>query len=76
MPGENPDTRIKPLALANSHGRYMAFTSERARVSVGIRPLRIYSIKPLYIYSSFASGAATARKGCFASETAVRRLQK
>jgi hypothetical protein len=26
IPGKHPNTRIKPLALANGHGRYMAVT--------------------------------------------------
>jgi hypothetical protein len=41
IPGKNSDTRIKPLALANGHGRYMAVTPERALVSVGGWPLNI-----------------------------------
>ena len=40
-PGKNSDTRIKPLALANGHGRYITVTPERALVSVGEWPLHI-----------------------------------
>ena len=29
IPGKDSDTRIKPLALANGHGRYMTVTPER-----------------------------------------------
>jgi hypothetical protein len=40
IPGENSDTRIKPLPLTNGHGRYIGFltvTSERTLVvSVGV----------------------------------------
>jgi hypothetical protein len=41
IPGKDPDTRIKPLALTNGHGHYMAVTPERTLVSVGKRPLNI-----------------------------------
>jgi hypothetical protein len=41
IPGKNSDTRIKPLALTNGHGRYMAVTPERALVSVEEFPLNI-----------------------------------
>jgi hypothetical protein len=41
IPGKHSGTRIKPLALTNGHGRYMAVTSERALVSVGKFPLNI-----------------------------------
>jgi hypothetical protein len=33
-PGKHSYTRIKPLPLANSHGRYITVTPERAIVSV------------------------------------------
>jgi hypothetical protein len=39
IPGEHPDTRIKPLPLTNGHGRYMTVTPERTLVSVGEWPL-------------------------------------
>jgi hypothetical protein len=43
IPGKHPDTRIKPLPLANGHGRYITVTPERALVFVGngryIQPL-------------------------------------
>jgi hypothetical protein len=35
IPGKHSDTRIKPLALANGHGRYIAATPERTLASVG-----------------------------------------
>jgi hypothetical protein len=41
-PGEDSDTRIKPLALTNGHGRYMAVIPERTLASVGGCPLNIY----------------------------------
>ena len=41
IPGKDSDTRIKPLALTNGHGRYMAVTPERTLVSVGKCPLDI-----------------------------------
>jgi hypothetical protein len=42
IPGKDSDTRIKPLALTNGHGRYMTVTPERAIASVGECPLHIY----------------------------------
>jgi hypothetical protein len=44
IPGKDPDTRIKPLALTNGHGRYMAVTPERKLVSVGECPLNIWPL--------------------------------
>ena len=41
IPGKNSDTRIKPLALTNGHGRYMAVTPERTLASVEECPLNI-----------------------------------
>ena len=46
IPGKDSDTRIthlriKPLALTNGHGRYMAVTPERTLASVGKCPLDI-----------------------------------
>jgi hypothetical protein len=41
IPGKHPDTRIKPLALTNGHGRYITVTPERALASVGECPLNI-----------------------------------
>jgi hypothetical protein len=38
IPGQDSDTRIKPLALTNDHGRYIAVTPERALASVGECP--------------------------------------
>jgi hypothetical protein len=44
IPGKHPDTRIKPLALSNGHGRYMAVAPERALASVGECPLNIWPL--------------------------------
>jgi hypothetical protein len=41
IPGKNSDTRIKPLTLANGHGRYITVTPERALASGGEFPLNI-----------------------------------
>ena len=41
IPGKHSDTRIKPLALTNDHGRYIAVTPEQALASVGECPLHI-----------------------------------
>ena len=41
IPGKDSDARIKPLALTNGHGRYMAVTPERTLSSVGECPLNI-----------------------------------
>jgi hypothetical protein len=41
IPGKDSDTRIKPLALTNGHGRYMTVTPERTLASVGKFPLDI-----------------------------------
>jgi hypothetical protein len=41
IPGKHSDTRIKPLALTNGHGRYITVTPERTLASVGECPLNI-----------------------------------
>jgi hypothetical protein len=41
IPGKDSDTRIKPLALTNGHGRYMTVTPERTLASVKKCPLNI-----------------------------------
>jgi hypothetical protein len=41
IPGKHSDTRIKPLALTNDLGRYIAGTPERTLASVGECPLDI-----------------------------------
>ena len=41
IPGKHSDTRIKPLALTNGHGRYITVTPERPLASVGECPLYI-----------------------------------
>jgi hypothetical protein len=35
IPGKHSDTRIKPLAFTNGHGRYINITPERTLASVG-----------------------------------------
>jgi hypothetical protein len=35
IPGKGPDTRIKPLALTNGHGRYITVTPERTPTPFG-----------------------------------------
>jgi hypothetical protein len=49
-PGKHSDTRIKPLPLANGHGRYIAVTPERKIVSVWVMAVA---------YSRFASETVT-----------------
>jgi hypothetical protein len=44
IPGKDSDTRIKPLALTNGHGRYMTVTPEQTLASVGECPLYIYPL--------------------------------
>jgi hypothetical protein len=39
IPDKHADTGIKPLAMANGHGRYVAVTTEDALASVGECPL-------------------------------------
>jgi hypothetical protein len=41
IPVKDSHTRIKPLALASGHGRYITFTPERTLLSVGEWPLHI-----------------------------------
>jgi hypothetical protein len=41
IPVKDSHTRIKPLALASGHGRYITVTPERTLVSVGECPLHI-----------------------------------
>jgi hypothetical protein len=44
IPGKDSDTRIKPLALTNGHGRYMTVTPERTLASV--KCLSVSLLKP------------------------------
>jgi hypothetical protein len=44
IPGKRSSTRIKPLPLANGHGRYITATPERKTVSVEDQPLHISDI--------------------------------
>jgi hypothetical protein len=41
IPVKDSHTRIRTLALASGHGRYMTVTTERALASVGEWPLHI-----------------------------------
>ena len=72
MPGKHSgtDTRIKPLPLANGHGRYITATPERALVSVGECPLHL---AVTFLNVSLPKPPC---KGRFTSETAARRFQK
>ena len=65
MPVKDSHTRIKPLALTNGHGRYIAVTPERTLLSVGEWPLHITII----IFNRFASETATYDNSRFTSET-------
>jgi hypothetical protein len=75
IPGKHSDTRIKPLALTNGHGRYITVTPERTLASVGECPLNIQPLNfwPLH----FRNGRVTAVSllkppfGGFRSETAI-----
>jgi hypothetical protein len=62
IPVKDSNTRIKPLALTNGRGRYMAVTPERALVSVGGCPLNIYIAVKCFFRSPF---------GGFRSETGI-----
>jgi hypothetical protein len=44
IPVKDSHTRIKPLALANGHGRHITATPELALVSVGEWPLHIAAV--------------------------------
>jgi hypothetical protein len=44
MPVKGSYTRIKPLALASGHGRYIPVIPERTLVSVGEWPLNITAV--------------------------------
>jgi hypothetical protein len=60
IPGKHSDTRIKPLALTNDHGRYITctVTPERTLASVGECPLNIW---PLNFWPfHFRNGRVTA----------------
>ena len=45
-PAKDPHTRIKPLALASGHGRYITVIPERELVSVGEWPLHTDVLGP------------------------------
>ena len=64
IPGKHSHTRIKPLALASGHGRYITVTPERALVSVGEWPLHI-AVKFLTV------SLPKPPSGGFGSETAI-----
>jgi hypothetical protein len=75
IPGKHPDTRIKPLALTNNHGRYITVTPERALASVVECPLHIWPLNFCPFHSR--NGRVTAISllkppfGGFRSETAI-----
>ena len=67
---KHSDTRIKPLTLANGHGRYMTVTPERTLASVG--PY-LWGMSVKYIDFKFLSVSLPKRpcNGRFNSETAI-----
>jgi hypothetical protein len=71
--GKDSNTRIKPLALTNGHGRYMTVTPERTLPSVFRCGMSV-----IYIAVKFLAVSLPKRpcNGRFTSETAVRRFQK
>jgi hypothetical protein len=73
VPVKDSNTRIKPLALASGHGRYITVTTERTLVSVGEWPLHIAYSRYNFLAASLPKRF---RNGRFTSETAVRRFQK
>jgi hypothetical protein len=80
IPGKHSNTRIKPLPLANGHGRYTAAinraTTERILDSVGEWPLHVTYKRLKFITTSLLKRLVyVLRDGHFASETAVRRFQ-
>jgi hypothetical protein len=62
IPGKGSDTRIKPLTLADGHGRYITVTPERTLTSVwefrhiAVKFLAVSILKPPF--GSFRSEAA------------------
>jgi hypothetical protein len=72
IPVKDSHTRIKPLALASGHGRYITVTPERTLLSAGEWPLHTYS-RYKFVTVSLPKRF---RNGGFNSETAVRRFQK
>jgi hypothetical protein len=49
IPGKDSDTRIKPLALTNGHGRCMVVTPERTLASVGGMSVKYIAVKFLSV---------------------------
>ena len=64
IPDKHSHTRIKPLALASGHGRYITVTPKRALVSVGEWPLHL-AVKFLTV------SLPKPPSGGFGSETAI-----
>ena len=62
---------IKPLAVANGHGRYITVTPERALVSVGEWPIKNTGV--MFLTVSLPKPPCNDR---FTSETVARRFQK
>jgi hypothetical protein len=69
IPVKDPHPRIKPLALASGHGRYITVTPERTLVSVGEWSLHIavINLEPFH----FRNGFVTAVSLLVTSETAT-----
>jgi hypothetical protein len=73
MPVKDPYTRIKPLALASGHGRYIAVKPERTLLSVGEWGMAVTNNRYKFITASLPKRF---RNGRFISETAARRFKK
>ena len=73
IPGKDSDTRIKPLALTNGHGRYMLH-DRYTRTDTCIR----WEMSVKYIAVKFLAVSLPKRpcNGRFTSETTARRFQK
>ena len=76
---KHSDTRIKPLTLANGHGRCMAVTPERTFLSVGKFPLNTKPLNfcPLHFRNGRVTSVSLLKPPCggFRSET-VTWIQK
>jgi hypothetical protein len=70
MPIKDSHTRIKPLALASDHGRYITVTPEQTLFSVGEWPLHI-AVKNLLPFFVTAVSILKPPCGGFRSETAT-----
>jgi hypothetical protein len=79
IPGKDSDTRIKPLALTNGHGRYITVTPERALASIGECPLHAKALNfwPFHFRNRRVTAVSLLQPPCggFGSE-AVTWIQK